>query len=350
MPKIKSDPDAAIDRLLPAALEARAAAASEPGCLDTETLAAWADGALDTRERANVEAHAADCARCQALLATLVRTTPAPSAATSSFWLRSRWWLIAITPAAAALVVWFAVPGRVPVQQPESASAVDHVTPAFSPLAQPAPPTDVTADRRTTVQDEPAAPSALAKSRAAEAPEKKTAPAAPERANAIADAEAQNSAAAAAGVAPAAPFPAPSPDASLRRESAQVAGRLSAFINPMDSVIVSTNPATRFRLLTGGGVQRSADGGATWRIEITGATETLTAGASPSPSVCWLIGRSGTVLLSTDGRSWRRLAFPEAVDLRSISATDSDNATVTAVDGRVFATTDGGRTWRAAAP
>ena len=347
---MKSDPDAAIDRLLPAALEARAAAASEPGCLDTETLAAWADRALDTRERANAEAHAAGCARCQALLAAMVRTTPVPSRAASPFRLRSRWWLIAMMPAAAALVVWFAVPRRVPVPQSESASAVDQVTPAFSPAAQPAPPTDVTADTRATVQGEPPAPSALAKSRVTEAPEKRMAPAAPERANPISDAETRNAAAAASAVAPAAPPPAPSADASLRRESASVAGRLSAFANPLDSVVVSSNPATRFRLLTGGGVQRSADGGATWRIETTGATDTLTAGASPSPSVCWLIGPSGTVLLSTDGRSWRRLAFPEAVDLRSISATDSDNATVTAVDGRVFATTDGGRTWRAPAP
>ena len=346
---MKSDPDAAIDRLLPAALELRAAAAPETGCLDAETLAAWADEALDARERSHAEAHAADCARCQALLAAMVRTTAVPSRAASRFGLRSRWWLIAMTPAAAALVVWFAVPRRVPVRQSESASAVDQVAPAFSPAAQPAPPTDVTADTRATVQDEPAAPSPLAKSRATEAPEKKTATTAPERANGIADAETRNAAAAASAVAPAAPPPAPSADASMRRESAPVAGRLSAFANPLDTV-VSSNPATRFRLLTGGGVQRSADGGATWRIETTGATDTLTAGASPSPSVCWLIGRSGTVLLSTDGRSWRRLAFPEAVDLRSISATDGDNATVTAVDGRVFATTDGGQTWRAPAP
>jgi len=113
----------------------------------------------------------------------------------------------------------------------------------------------------------------------------------------------------------------------------------------MQDVIVSSNPATRFRLLPGGGVQRSADGGATWRTEVTGATDTLTAGASPSPSVCWLIGPSGAVFLSTDGRSWRRLAFPEAEDLRTVTATDNENATVTTVSGRTFVTTDAGQTW-----
>jgi photosystem II stability/assembly factor-like uncharacterized protein len=61
--------------------------------------------------------------------------------------------------------------------------------------------------------------------------------------------------------------------------------------------------------------------------------------------VCWLVGRAGTVLLSTDGRSWQRLAFPEAVNLVSVTATDTKTATVTASDGRRFSTTDGGVTW-----
>ena len=145
----------------------------------------------------------------------------------------------------------------------------------------------------------------------------------------------------AATAAPTAPPAAPS--ANLRREVLSAPSVQSAFASP-DAVIVSSNPATRFRLLTGGGVQRSADGGATWRMESTGVTETLIAGASPSPSVCWLIGRSGIVLLSTDGRTWRRVASP-AGDLRAIAATDHENATVTTADGRAFVTTDGGQTW-----
>ena len=121
--------------------------------------------------------------------------------------------------------------------------------------------------------------------------------------------------------------------------------RMSTFANAIETVIVSSNPATRFRLLPGGGVQRSADAGATWRTEVTGATETLTAGSSPSPSVCWLIGPSGAVFLSTDGRTWRRLAVPEAEDLRAVTATDNENATVTTVSGHTFVTTDAGQTW-----
>lgn len=344
---MKNDSGAPVDRLLPGALRARAGAA--PGdCLDAETLAAWADEALDARERAGAEAHAADCARCQALLAAMVRSLPPPSAAKSPFRGRSLWWLAALTPVAAALVVWFAVPGRAPVQQSESAAAVDQVAPSSQPAPRSAPPANAPAAVRTdtalqsTLANEPQ--SMLAKERNAEALERKASPAPPAGVNAVSEPATTMAAAPAPGAAPAA-SPAPAADAAARREAASAPARASAFADAVERVIVSSNPATRFRLLPGGGVQRSADGGATWRTEVTGAAQTLMAGASPSPSVCWLIGRSGTVLLSTDGRSWRRLGFPETVDLRSVSATDDEGATVTTVDGRAFVTTDGGQTW-----
>ena len=89
----------------------------------------------------------------------------------------------------------------------------------------------------------------------------------------------------------------------------------------------------------------SADGGATWQTQTTGVSETLSGGSSPSPSVCWLVGPRGIVLRTTDGRSWTRIPFPEAVQLASIRATDDKTATVTTEDGREFVTEDGGRTW-----
>ena len=335
---MKSDRDASVDRLLAGTLNVRAGAAPEGACLDAETLAAWADDALDALERAKAEAHAADCGRCQALLAAMVTTMPPPSASKSPWRMRSLWWLVPMTSAATALVIWVTVPGRAPVQRSDSAAApvdqVDQIAPAF----RSAPP----ADAKAKVQAEEAA-----------ALEKKASSASSASANARSSAETvareapPAADAAVPGAAPAAP-PAQAAEPVARRAATPALAQRSAFANPLDSVIVSSNPATRFRLLPGGGVQRSADGGATWRTEVTGATETLTAGASPSPSVCWLVGPSGTVLLSTDGRSWRRLAFPEAVDLRSVTATDSETATVTAVDGRAFATTDGGQTWERA--
>jgi photosystem II stability/assembly factor-like uncharacterized protein len=110
-------------------------------------------------------------------------------------------------------------------------------------------------------------------------------------------------------------------------------------------VVVSPNPGSRWRVLPGGDVQRSADGGATWETQNTGISGTLSAGTSPSPSVCWLVGAGGLVLLSADGRSWRKVDFPEAVQLVAVRATDDRAATVTTADGREFVTDDGGRTW-----
>ena len=72
---------------------------------------------------------------------------------------------------------------------------------------------------------------------------------------------------------------------------------------------------------------------------------TLTAGVAPSSNVCWLVGRFGAITLTTDGRVWRRIKFPEPADLTSVTAADARTATVTTADGRQFATTDGGRTW-----
>ena len=80
-------------------------------------------------------------------------------------------------------------------------------------------------------------------------------------------------------------------------------------------------------------------------VQETGATVTLAGGASPSPSVCWLVGPAGTVLLSTDGLRWQRLRFPETMDLMSVRAADDKIASVTASDGRTFSTRDRGLTW-----
>ncbi len=77
-------------------------------CLDPETLAAWAEGALSGSERSFAEAHAARCARCQSMLAVMARTVP-PAAPTPS---PLRKWLMMLTPvaaAAAAVALWFAV-------------------------------------------------------------------------------------------------------------------------------------------------------------------------------------------------------------------------------------------------
>jgi photosystem II stability/assembly factor-like uncharacterized protein len=70
-------------------------------------------------------------------------------------------------------------------------------------------------------------------------------------------------------------------------------------------------------------------------------------GAAPSPAICWVVGRGGVVLRSTDGATWQRVGLSDAIDLIAIRASDATNATITAADGRMFRTADGGKTWQA---
>jgi hypothetical protein len=359
--EFKTDRDASMDPLLTGVLKARAGEATDGVCLDAKTLAAWADESLDGHERAAAEAHAADCARCQALLAAMVRMTP-PAEARARWRIPALGWLIPVTVAATALVIWIAVPNRAPVQISDGgAEAVDRVAPARAPAPATAaePLADAKAPARPAVQpqsqvanerDSPAfAPSVDRLERRKTEPLEKDAAPAEAKANALSETVTTAPAASAAGAAPSPASEAAAAsqlaDSNARQASPRASARASTFANALETLVVSSNPATRFRLLRGGGVQRSADAGATWRTEVTGATETLTAGASPSPSVCWLVGPSGLVLLSTDGRSWRRVPFPEGVDLHAVTATNHESATVTTVDGRSFVTTDAGQTW-----
>jgi hypothetical protein len=351
---VNRDPDSSFDRLLADTLKARAASAPSDSCLDAETLAEWADAALSARERAAVEAHAADCARCQALLAAMVKTTPASSSAAAASWrMPALGWLIPAAAVAAALVVWVVVPGRGPIQPSERpVSSVEEMAPAPASAAKsPASPEPETRSLGRVVAPRSAADITAQPSTAAEAPRdalaKEKESNAQDKVTASTNAIARSDSAAAGVNGPgaqrqaAASAPASPPPSAVLAERNLAAARLGA----PETLIVSTNPSSRWRIVPGGNVQRSADGGSTWQLQQTGATVTLAAGASPSPSVCWLVGPDGIVLLSTDDRSWRRIPFPEATPLVSVSADDDRTATVTTVDGRKFGTTDGGVTW-----
>ena len=77
------------DRLLREALREGTPTMPSTACVDAEALAAWADGTMSRPRRArHSRRHAADCARCQALIAAMMRSEPRPDR--TAWWRRSR--------------------------------------------------------------------------------------------------------------------------------------------------------------------------------------------------------------------------------------------------------------------
>ncbi len=347
-----------MDRLLRRSAGARAGADPEGPCLDAEVLAAWADGSLTAAEREVAEVHAADCDRCLAVLAALGTTTPPPSVPVGPRWFPARW-LVPVATAAVAITAWVVIPApQDPATQataPSASVGSDTPKPA-APAAQQEKdtarqaPADAFEDK--AVSPRPLSPSAeqLQKRRKAESQQllRKDVPAETRERAAKADERTSADRAApsptprAAAAPPAANAPAP-PARFEARDATSDAAALAA--TQVAKVIASPDARTQWRI-AGASVERSTDAGRTWRAQPTGTTVELLAGACPATSVCWIVGRRGTVLLSTDGDTWRRLAFPEtAIDLVGVTASDASAATVTTVDGRSYRTADGGRTW-----
>lgn len=343
-------------------------------CIDAETLAAWADGGLPKAEAAAVEVHLADCERCTAMLATFVRTTPEAPAITESLW--QRWhlrWLVPIATAATVAALWVLVPrpGSAPVGTPESAVATS--APATAPaVEQPSPSADAQPKEFADASPRSAAlPSVTPPSTQADAfarrDEAKAAPLEPrlaERERALqepareadladqrttqlqtaAPPPAASPPAAAARSAPAAPAPA-SPLAEARRQANTAFAGVVAQLE-----VISPDPMTRWRVIGAGRVERSTNGGAQWVQATLPESATLTGGSSPAPSICWLVGRTGAIYLTTDGLRFTKVPFESRTDFISIQALDARRATVVTSDGRTMRTEDQGATWIRVSP
>jgi Photosynthesis system II assembly factor YCF48 len=404
-------------------------------CVDAEVLAAWMDGSLSGSALADAEKHAAGCARCQALLVSMAKTTPQTHGLPWWRTVTARW-LVPVAAIATALVVWVAVE-----QGPREAAAPQAQSPAVSPEASQAavpvepqvPPQNAQqmADARSRgpaeeMKKQRAAGAAGSVSTSAPLTERENA-SRPQRLDALnktADAISQQPQADRAKDAAARPLPSPAgppsvstppptagqpapspppppapapatPVAAARPESqpaAPVVDQQSrtppALTGLNESVAVNSESASkqvtagqrgagaraafaatdirspqpdyRWRIVPPSGIQRSTDGGATWTtvdpvpprsaearlaLDSLVSSMALTTGSSPSRDVCWIVGRAGIVLLTTDGATWQRRPIPEAADLTAVRAVDAKSATVTTVDGRQFVTTDGGVTW-----
>ena len=105
----------------------------------------------------------------------------------------------------------------------------------------------------------------------------------------------------------------------------------------------------------GGSIQRSTDAGRSWISQQSSSQDDWLAGAAASDTACWLVGRNGAIARTTDGQQWGIVAPPaqsagpagKLPDWIAVTATAAGSATITAADGRRFATADGGKTWQA---
>lgn len=321
-------------------------------CVDAETLAAWADGGLPKPEAAAVELHLSECDRCTAMLATFVRTTPEVPAA-ESLW--SRWhlrWLVPVATAAMVAALWVLTPRPEPI--PAAIADTDVATQAQAPAPSQTPSTADTKEQETaSPRGQLSRARSLSKREEASTPPLEPQPTRDEARQGLRVAEEraavpQPNVALTAPAAPAAGRPAPAPPAAvapatraLRQGNTQEAFAAVA----AQFEVVSPDPMTRWRVIGAGRVERSTNGGAQWQPAALPESATLTGGSSPAPSICWLVGRTGAVYVTTDGLRFIRVPFPYRTDFVSIQATDGRRATVVTIDGRTMRTEDQGATW-----
>lgn len=321
--------------------------------LDAETVAAWMDGALTGAPLAAAEAHASNCERCQALLATVARTLPPDDVRTAAGGVAWWKWLAPIAATAAAVTVWMVVPQdsmQPPASTAQSDVAALPAAPRESIEAAPAPQSPA-GPARSPASPAPAREARFDDARRGASAAKEAKQRSDAQSNKLeaAASDRQEKAGAALGrtaSAPAAPPPAPVAEAVTVAPAAPGVGAAAQRHQGGTIEIASPDPRRRWRTTTQGTVEHSLDGGITWVPVRLTAGEAITAGNSPSALVCWLVGRQGLVLLATDGTNFTRLPFPVAVDLVSVAATDARRATVVTVDGRTFHTEDNGRNWR----
>ena len=345
------DRDAAVERWLRRTSASEAPLSAAGPCPDAEEIAAWADGGVSAENRSNIERHLSACARCQAIAGTMARTESIAEWAVPKGRSPWRWLTWAIPLTGAATIAMLVVLDRQMLETRRTAA-----------------PAPVTVESKA---DQPAGTRERAELKdqgRADAPGDRGAAAAKladekQRPGNFAKAEneqrskdtlssARPSAPPAPAVAP--PAPVAEPTAPLKQPQQQAAEK-TARAEELDRLamnrlaaapleIRSPDATVRWRI-TGTLVQRSVDAGSTWSPVDLGLPAVITAGAAPTSTTCWLAGRGGLVLLTTDGKTWTRSSIPDATDLSAIRATDARIATVTTADGREFATTDGGRTW-----
>ena len=137
--------------------------------------------------------------------------------------------------------------------------------------------------------------------------------------------------------------------AAARRKDAPAGATLGFGAGELRTAVATfAEPEGRLRwriAADGRHIESSSDGGASWTERYASRAARLRAGSAPSIDAAWAVGERGLVLRLTVPGGWAAVAPPVAATLTAVTATSADAARVTTDDGRVFVTTDGGRTW-----
>jgi hypothetical protein len=131
--------------------------------------------------------------------------------------------------------------------------------------------------------------------------------------------------------------------------TANLASQSPADVLPSGGVIILGPDPYSWRVWPGGKIEFSFDNSHTWDQQKSGVTTDLNAGSAPSGKVCWVVGRAGTILLTTDrGKHWKKLSSPTTEDVEGVDAQDAKHASIWTVGHKhSFETNDGGTTWTA---
>ena len=130
---------------------------------------------------------------------------------------------------------------------------------------------------------------------------------------------------------------------------------LSRPIQNYSSLLKAPSGSILWRAGKGGVIERSTDAGKTWASQASPSQQDWLAGAAVSDTTGWVAGRRGAIARTIDGEHWESISPPaqaaekdaQLPDWTGITARDAQSATITANDGRKFATADGGMTWQA---
>jgi photosystem II stability/assembly factor-like uncharacterized protein len=164
-------------------------------------------------------------------------------------------------------------------------------------------------------------------------------------------AEAQDEARAATGSAAGQQAPAESPSNGRKNQPFAVLRPLQKY----SSLLKAPSGSILWRAGNGGVIERSTDTGKTWVSQASPSRQDWLAGAAVSDTVCWLVGRNGSIARTTDGEHWIPVNSPPLAtgssgklpDWVGVTATDAQTAAITSGDQQRYVTNDGGQTWQA---